>query len=151
MSGIYVVVAELSRAMDIQIGKRRRDHFEKGFYGYVGSALYGLERRLSRHLGNRNKLYWHIDYLLNMATVREIVYAKTRQKFECPIAYALSGKLAAKLDFGCSDCNCTSHLFYCKNLENLNETVLDSFKFCNLNPLIINEPRIYNISKAITE
>ena len=89
VSGIYVVIAELPRAMDIQIGRRRKDHFESGFYAYVGSALNGLERRLSRHLGNRKKLHWHIDYLLNVATVREVVCAQTSQKLECLIARAL--------------------------------------------------------------
>ena len=142
MSGIFVVIAELPKAMDIQIGRRRRDHFENGFYGYVGSALNCLERRLSRHLGNRKKLHWHIDYLLNVATVREIVYAKTSQKLECLISRTLFGKLVAKSDFGCSDCNCTSHLFYCQDLEYLDEAVLDSFKLLNFNPLKITGTQI---------
>ena len=134
VSGIYVVIAELPKAMDIQIGRRRRDHFKTGFYGYVGSALSGLEKRLARHLGNRKRLHWHIDYLLNVATVRAVVYAETSQKKECPIAHVLSGKLASKSNFGSSDCNCSSHLFFCQDFKNLNETVLDSFKLLNLNP-----------------
>ena len=134
VSGVYVVIAELPKAMDIQIGKRRKDHFKTGFYAYVGSSLSGLEKRLARHFGNRKRLYWHIDYLLNVATVRAVVYAETSQKKECPIAHVLSGKLASKSNFGCSDCNCPSHLFYCQDFENLNEAVLDSFKLLNFNP-----------------
>jgi Uri superfamily endonuclease len=137
MRGIYVVIAELPKAMDMQIGRRRRDHFEKGFYGYVGSALNGLEKRLARHLDKRKKLHWHIDYFLNVATVRAVVYAETSKKKECLIAYALSGKLPSISNFGCSDCNCTSHLFFCQDLENLNEAVLHSFNLLNLNPLKI--------------
>ena len=134
MSGIYVVITELPKTMDIQIGRRKKDHFETGFYGYVGSALSGLEKRLARHLGNRKRLHWHIDYLLNVATVRAVVHAETTQKKECLIAHALSGKLASKSNFGCSDCNCPSHLFFCQELGDLNEAVLDSFKLLNLNP-----------------
>jgi len=139
MIGIYVVIAELPEAMDIQIGRRKKDHFDTGFYCYVGSALSGLEKRLARHLGNRKRLHWHIDYLLNVATVRAIVYAETSQKKECLIAHALSGKLASKSNFGCSDCNCPSHLFFCQDLEDLNEAVLDSFKLLNLNPSKITD------------
>ncbi len=134
MRGVYVVIAELPEAMDIQVGRRRTDHFEAGFYGYVGSALSGLEKRLARHLANRKRLHWHIDYLLDVATVRAVVYAETGQKKECLIARALSVKLASKSNFGCSDCNCPSHLFFSRDPENLSEAVLDSFKLLGLNP-----------------
>lgn len=130
-----MVIAELPGAMDIKIGRRRTDHFEKGFYGYVGSALNGLEKRLARHLGKRKRIYWHIDYLLNVAAVRTVIYVRTGQKKECLIARALSGKLAAKPRFGCSDCDCPSHLFYCQNLEGLEASVLDSFKLLKLKPV----------------
>ena len=133
--GIYVVIAELPETKDIQIGRRRTEPFNKGFYGYAGSALNGLEKRLSRHLGNRKKLLWHIDYLLNIATVRKIVYAPTGQKKECLMARNLSGEFAGKAGFGCSDCNCRSHLFYCQDLGILDQAVIDSFNILNLYPL----------------
>jgi Uri superfamily endonuclease len=135
MTGTYVILAELGEARDVQVGRRRKDHFEKGFYGYVGSALGGLEKRVARHLHTQKKLYWHIDYFLNMVTVRAVVYAETSQKKECLIALALSSKLASKPHFGCSDCNCPSHLFFCQDFEILRNTVLDSFKLLNLKPL----------------
>jgi Uri superfamily endonuclease len=134
ISGIYVVIAELTRATDIQIGRRRKAHFEAGFYGYVGSALSGLEKRLARHLGNRKRLHWHIDYLLNVATIRAFIYAETFKRKECAVAQALSRKLNSQPDFGCSDCNCRSHLFFCQDLKELYEAVLDSFILSNLNP-----------------
>ena len=133
-SGIYVVIAELTQAMDIPEGQRRKDHFVSGFYTYVGSALNGLEKRLARHLGKRKSLHWHIDYLLHEASVRGIIYAQTNQKLECLIAYSLFRKLAAKPNFGCSDCRCTSHLFYHQDLEILNGAVSDSFSSLGLNP-----------------
>jgi Uri superfamily endonuclease len=134
ISGIYVVIAELPRAMNIQIGRRKKAHFEAGFYGYVGSALGGLEKRLARHLSNRKRLHWHIDYLLNVATVRAFIYAETSQRKECLVAQVLSRKLNSQPDFGCSDCDCRSHLFFCQDPKDLNEAVLDSFILSDLNP-----------------
>jgi Uri superfamily endonuclease len=138
-SGIYVVIAELPEATYIQIGRRRAGNFEAGFYGYVGSALSGLERRLARHLGNRKRLYWHIDYLLNVATVRDIIYAETSQRKECLVAQNLSRKLVPQPHFGCSDCKCPSHLFFCRDLKDLIEAVLDSFTLLGLKPLKIKD------------
>lgn len=43
------------------------------------------------------------------------------------IANHLSGEFVSKVDFGCSDCDCSSHLFYCQNLESLDNAVFDSF------------------------
>ena len=137
--GIYVVIVELLEEIEIKIGKRKVDHFKKGFYGYVGSALNGLETRLARHLGNRKNLHWHIDYLLEVATVREIILAKTNQKMECQLACTLSGNLDSISNFGCSDCNCKSHLFFCREYQNMNDTVLSSFNILNLNPSIITD------------
>lgn len=134
MRGIYVLLIEIGKSSDIQVGKRRNYHFEEGYYAYVGSALGNLEKRAARHLDTHKKLYWHIDYLLNMAIVREVIYAETNQKKECLIAQALSKKLASKSGFGCSDCNCSSHLFFCFDFDTLRETVLNSFNLLNLTP-----------------
>ncbi len=138
MTGIYVIVAELGETRDIQVGKRRKERFEAGFYGYVGSALGNLERRVARHLGTRKKLHWHIDYLLTATTARAVVYAETRQKKECLVAWALSKKLVSKPNFGCSDCNCPSHLFFCQDFETLKRSAKDSLKSLGLTPLDTN-------------
>lgn len=100
MRGIYVLLIEIGKSSDIQVGKQRNYHFEEGYYAYVGSALGSLEKRVARHLDTQKKLYWHIDYLLNMAIIREVIYAETNQKKECLIAQALSKKLASKSGFG---------------------------------------------------
>jgi Uri superfamily endonuclease len=134
MRGIYVLLIEVGKPCDIQVGKRRNYHFDEGYYAYVGSALGSLEKRVARHLDTRKKLYWHIDYLLNMAVVRGVIYAETNQKKECLMAQALSKTLVSKSGFGCSDCNCPSHLFSHRNLVRLRETVLNSFNLLNLIP-----------------
>ncbi len=134
MRGIYVLLIEIGKSSDIQIGKRRNYHFEEGNYAYVGSALESLEKRVRRHLSAQKRIYWHIDYLLNMAMVREVIYAETNQKKECLIAQMLSEKLASKSGFGCSDCNCSSHLFFCHDFNTLRETVLNRFISSSLTP-----------------
>jgi Uri superfamily endonuclease len=134
LKGIYVLLIEIGKSNDIQVGKRRNYHFDDGYYAYVGSALGSLEKRVARHLDTQKKLYWHIDYLLNIAVVREIIYAETNQKNECLIAQALSKKLASKSGFGCSDCNCSSHLFFCHDLNTLRDIVFNSFDLLNLTP-----------------
>lgn len=138
MRGAYLVLVELDGVKEIQVGKRYRLAFKKGFYGYVGSALASLESRVARHLNARGKLHWHIDYLLNYATVRTVICAQTNQKKECLIAQALSQKLPSVKGFGCSDCSCPSHLFFSQDLEVLREHVLDTFKQLNLSPLVIS-------------
>jgi Uri superfamily endonuclease len=135
MRGTYVLLIEIGKLGDIRVGKRRSYHFEAGYYAYVGSALSNLENRVARHLDTQKKLHWHIDYLLTMATVREVIYAETSQKKECFIAQALSQELASKSGFGCSDCSCPSHLFFCHDFDILRQTVFKSFNLLNLNPL----------------
>ena len=138
MVGIYTILSELDEAQEIQVGKRHSFAFEKGFYAYVGSALASLESRLARHLSTHKKLHWHIDYLLHSAIVRAVIYTETSQRMECLVAQALSWRLPSILGFGCSDCDCPSHLFFCQDFEVLKECILDSFKSLNLLPLQIN-------------
>jgi Uri superfamily endonuclease len=137
MKGIYILLIKIGKSSNIQVGKRRNYHFEEGYYAYVGSALGNLEKRIARHFDTHKKLHWHIDYLLNTAIVREAIYAETNQKKECLIAQTLSKKLASKSGFGCSDCNCSSHLFFCLDFDMLREAVLNSFNLFNLTPLEI--------------
>jgi len=42
MSGIYVVIAELPKTMDIQIGRRKKDHFETGYILAIGKDYTGI-------------------------------------------------------------------------------------------------------------
>jgi Uri superfamily endonuclease len=136
MTGIYVIMVQLDRPKEITVGKKYTLVFQKGSYAYVGSALAGLEKRLARHLSTRKKPHWHIDYLLNAAEVRTIICAETREKKECAMAQTLSQRLPSIHGFGCSDCNCKSHLFFSQDPKALKECLLDAVKHLNLNPLV---------------
>jgi Uri superfamily endonuclease len=88
-------------------------NFQAGLYAYVGSAQNNLELRVKRHLKKEKRLFWHIDYLLNnpASEVTEVYYLEGDKMCECQIAQLLSQHSEPVPRFGCSDCNCISHLF----------------------------------------
>lgn len=91
--------------------------FSPGRYIYIGSALNGIEPRVRRHLrtngGHPGSIHWHIDYLLRVpGIVIEAVYTQaTDERMECDVARAISQRGEPVRGFGCSDCQCESHLF----------------------------------------
>lgn len=87
--------------------------FNPGLYAYVGSAQTNLEQRIKRHLRKEKRLFWHIDYLLDSdaAEVVKVLYKDAGKTGECAVANALGEKGAPVDGFGCSDCDCRSHLF----------------------------------------
>jgi Uri superfamily endonuclease len=127
MEGSYVLIIELEKRKNINIGGLGKIKFEKGFYAYVGSAMNGIEKRIERHVmveaGFEHKLHWHIDYLLQNAKILEIISLESKQRKECDIAKKLSEKFSGIEGFGCSDCECKTHLFYSKKLKTLREEI----------------------------
>ena len=142
MKGVYVLIIKLQRDSEISVGKLSNSSikFRKGFYAYVGSALSLLEKRIQRHLSCKKKIYWHIDYLLNIsdAIVIEVIYAKTSIKKECEVAGSLMKNFESIKNFGSSDCKCKSHLFYSQDSDNLKDLILISFKENGLKPGFYN-------------
>ena len=112
MKGSYLLLVELRNDAIISIGKYGKKRFDKDCYVYVGSALNGLEQRINRHLRSYKKMHWHIDYLLKSAKINGAFYKESKHKEECSIAKKLDRRLVSIPGFGCSDCNCKSHLFY---------------------------------------
>jgi len=72
----------------------------------------GFKSRLNRHLRSNKKPHWHIDYLLQKASISEIILCETNDRVECTIAQALSRQFDSIPGFGSSDCKCRSHLFF---------------------------------------
>ena len=110
--GCYIVVLKLPRDRWIEVGGFGKVKFRKGYYLYAGSALKDLTRRLARHQRLIKKHHWHIDYLREHAEYIAGIPIRTSQDLECVVATAL-GELAEWQvpGFGCSDCNCPTHLF----------------------------------------
>lgn len=128
MKGSYILLIELSRDMEIQIGKLGRMEFRKGFYAYVGSAMNNLEKRIERHIRKEKRLFWHIDYLLENARVKEVIYTESSKREECRLAKNLGKYFTSIQNFGSSDCECKSHLFFSDNLEDLGSKATMGFK-----------------------
>ena len=112
MKGSYILIIELPEEQMITIGSRKAIYFPRGYYAYVGSAMNGIESRLSHHLRRNKKPHWHIDYLLAKESITDIILCETEEKSECTIAQALKGQFDYIPGFGASDCKCNSHLFF---------------------------------------
>lgn len=122
MKGSYLLAVYLQKAKSIIIGALGEISFRKGFYIYVGSALgekgsSSLLNRVKRHVSppDQKKTHWHIDYLLNDEDVVIITLylIPSGQKMECDVAAQLLEISDGPIkNFGSSDCNCESHLFY---------------------------------------
>ena len=127
MKGCYCLTIHLKNAKKIKVGKLGMINFKKGYYVYVGSAMNSLESRLKRHLSEDKKLHWHIDYLLKKAEITCIIYNENK-KVECELSQFLKTKTDGVKNFGCSDCECESHLYYFKNRNDAIESVENAYK-----------------------
>lgn len=120
--GTYVLLANLAATIELQIGSLGTFVFPQGYYLYFGSALNGLNGRIARHLRSEKKLHWHIDYLLDHASIEEVWGVRSEEKLEClwaREALALRGCKIFAGNFGSSDCRCRSHLLFFKHRPSL--------------------------------
>ncbi len=128
--GTYTLLVEMSGAADIGVGALGEQHFESGWYAYVGSALgSGGFSRTERHrelaAGERETRHWHVDYLLGHPESRLESAVKTSGvDGECAVASALENPKIT--GFGCSDCSCETHLFFAPTREKLRSAVEDA-------------------------
>ncbi|MDI9418128.1 MAG: GIY-YIG nuclease family protein [Methanothrix sp.] len=126
--GIYTIILFLEKGEEIGIGSLGTIDFAPGYYAYTGSARGpGGCKRVDRHVeileGNRATRRWHIDYLLCKTGLVEVFITRTSRDLECSIAKAVGEHLIPVAGFGCSDCDCVSHLYYGDDLERTREAV----------------------------
>ena len=143
MKGVYVLILKLKRDTTITIGKLGTFDFKKGFYAYTGSARgTGGFKRVDRHFnvaaGQNTTRRWHIDYLLPHTEAICAVTVPTDDDLECAVAGKLAGMLAGIADFGCSDCSCSSHLFFSDN--DITDMVTSTCNNLSGNESIITRP-----------
>jgi len=136
MKGIYLLLIGLNKNIKINIGSLGNRSFKKGEYLYVGSAQINLKKRIKRHLSDKKRIYWHIDYLLSLDSVKikKVYYKKISSENECIIARTILKNSQPIKGFGCSDCKCVSHLFKIK-LKN----ILRELNFKELNLIKLNK------------
>jgi Uri superfamily endonuclease len=126
--GIYTLILYLETEREIKVGSLGVMSFSAGYYSYTGSARgSGGLKRVDRHIqvlfGQKNVRRWHIDYLLPNTRFQELFIIKTMQDLECRIARSISRRLLPMKGFGCTDCNCVSHLHYSNDLQKMREAV----------------------------
>ncbi len=121
--GIYTLLIHVPTEREVEIGSLGVKRLKDGYYLYTGSALgkgaLSLRGRIRRHMGERKRLRWHIDYLLSEGDVKVIgvIAAETDERLECKINQALKAGMKTAIPipgFGSSDCRagCESHLLY---------------------------------------
>ena len=125
--GGYLLLTKLPEEEKITVGRMGSQYFPRGYYLYAGSAMNGLKRRIDRHLKKQKRLHWHIDYLLEKASIEEIICIETENKIECELAQRLGNILAWVPGFGASDCKCKSHLYFAKNKSTLKKKIKEIF------------------------
>ncbi|MBN2625407.1 MAG: DNA/RNA nuclease SfsA [Spirochaetales bacterium] len=114
--GLYLLLLELQNDRMIKTGALGEWEYPSGWYIYVGSARKNLTKRLERHIRKRKNFHWHIDYLRNEAIQAKALPIRTQERGECLLARETAllfpGERNFLKGFGCSDCDCESHLFY---------------------------------------
>ena len=137
MKGSYVILIRLPKAETIAIGSLSDVYFSRGYYAYVGSALGGVKSRLNRHLKQSKKLHWHIDYLLQKASITDIIIGESEDRVECTMAQALSAQFDSITGFGSSDCHCPSHLFYAAEGSQMKSAIMKTLESMAVPPKLM--------------
>ena len=126
--GTYVLILHSLSKEQVQIGKWGVITIKPGYYLYVGSAFGpgGVKARVARHYRNEKAKHWHIDYLRKHMDLVSVWYSYHDSKLEHDWARVLSVMTGMEpvQGFGCSDCQCYSHLF-----RSVKEPVFR--RFCN--------------------
>ncbi|MFB6309014.1 MAG: DUF123 domain-containing protein [Haloarculaceae archaeon] len=147
--GTYTLVIERSVGGPVAVGALGRLDLPAGWYAYTGSAFGpGGFDRIDRHervaADEHETRHWHIDYLLgDDETAVDGVVRSAGVDIECAVARRLDGsedggRSDGKSDggrgdsvsdgavvdgcvagFGCSDCECRSHLAYSPRRDEL--------------------------------
>ena len=134
MVGSYILLIKLSRKKTISVGSLKAIGFSGGYYAYVGSAMGGFKARLSRHLKGNKKQHWHIDYLLQKASITSIILCETEHSVECTIAQALKRQFDSVPGFGSSDCKCPSLLFFAT--EQMKQEIMTTLNSLGIKPIL---------------
>jgi sugar fermentation stimulation protein A len=113
--GLYLLVIRLGEPIVLKAGKLPPTLLQPGTYLYIGRAKKKLRARVARHLQDQKKIFWHVDYLLQHASI-EAVGFRFDDLDECGTAQSLQAQLPGCLipfpRFGASDCRCGGHLLY---------------------------------------
>jgi Uri superfamily endonuclease len=137
--GGYVLLLRLKESGEIRIGRLGVIRFDSGHYAYIGSAMGGLKQRISRHLRNEKNLHWHIDYLLEKASVSNVIVCQSQNNIECSIAGEIAREFKVITGFGSSDCKCAGHLYY--SPFDLGNRIMRKLESAGMRPRLIGDSK----------
>ena len=140
LPGVYVLLFNLSRDLEISVGSLGIISFPAGSYGYVGSGMKGVEARVRRHLRPHLRPSWHLDYLLPYSKPKFAVVGHTTKALECPLAESLGIQLHLIPRFGSSDCRCRGHLFRGEDATTMSELAEESLFRLGCVPIVLPLP-----------
>jgi len=120
-----VLIIDVPATFTTRIGAKGERTLEKGQYAYVGSAQGGIRQRVIRHLRTKKRHHWHIDYVLDHATIEIIYYMGSEKSEECRLASLLQRHLSPVPGIGASDCRCRSHLFRIPDGKRIDELLVN--------------------------
>ena len=111
--GTYILVITLRSPRLVKVGALGEHLFDPGTYVYTGSAMGGLDQRVSRHLRKEKNIRWHIDNLTTVCDCCEAYESYPDFVPECTLARTAveCGAVPEMKGFGCSDCDCETHPF----------------------------------------
>ena len=111
--GTYVLFLLFLSDLETEVGSLGHIFLHAGWYCYVGSAMGGLDQRVSRHLAHDKTVRWHIDRLTVAADDMFAMEHEGDEIPECTLGRILEDAGAKPVvdGFGCSDCGCHTHLF----------------------------------------
>jgi len=140
--GVYVLIFQIAKPFNVNVGGLGKVDFKPGTYLYVGSARGkgGIKARVMRHLSKEKKLKWHIDYLTssNNVNILCVIYSYTKN----PLEPALVRKLEVCLErvvkgFGSTDTRLYTHLFRTEmDLQSVIELVVNVMKELKCKPIV---------------
>jgi len=111
MRGCYLLFLKFYEPKVVKVGRLGELEFY-GCYVYVGSGMNNVIKRVERHFRREKALRWHIDYLTVVADEMHALVIPSDVKIECELARFFATHFEGVKDFGCSDCDCYSHLFH---------------------------------------
>jgi len=101
--------------LQVPVGRLGSLAIEPGYYLYVGSAFGpgGVRARVLRHWRRDKPSHWHIDYLRDYMepVCTWISYDPVRLEHRWAKSLAVMPGMRPIIGFGCTDCQCSSHLF----------------------------------------
>ncbi len=129
--GSYTLIIKIPEDKVVEVGRLGSLEFPAGFYAYNGSAFGpGGLKRVERHKeksSEKDSAHWHIDYLLIQKEADIIKVFKTEKNHECSLSRKMMRELDPMKGFGCSDCDCVSHLFYSRERREITGFLKDFY------------------------